>query len=317
VWRSVEGNSKFLCLLQSNFFFFFFFFFFFLSFFPLFTFPLRLFFFLSIYFFLSLVASFSFALFQSPLTIARRKQNRTRGKLTEVFQQTAKPEATVASPRSASPRSVASPRSCTCPGCSVSLLPDALFCTKCGTNVKNAVKQFCGLCSSAKVAGKSDALICPSCEPDQAGPIQLPRRSMVVDPSAQRDAAMKLHLMPGTLLNVSSTSQSKAKIIKWSQLLLEREVGEGAYSVVYAAKYHQNIPVAVKLLTMDSSQENREDFEREVSVLQSLNHPSIVKFHGAVLEESKVAFVLFSCFFFLKKKTKSSRMSWSFARTAL
>lgn len=64
---------------------------------------------------------------------------------------------------------------------------------------------------------------------------------------------------------------------------------------MYAAKYHQNIPVAVKLLTMDSSQENKEDFEREVSVLQSLSHPSIVKFHGAVLEESKLAYVLEFC----------------------
>jgi serine/threonine protein kinase len=148
----------------------------------------------------------------------------------------------------------------------------------------------------------------------------MPRKSMVVDPSVQRDTTMKLHLTQGTLLNVSSAIQNaKApKHIKWSQLSLDREIGTGAYSVVYAGKYHQNIPVAVKLLTMDSSEENREDFEREVGVLQSLvrekksaekvenfsskiiicflqNHSTIVKFHGSVLEDNKLAYVLEFC----------------------
>ncbi len=229
---------------------------------------------------------------KAPLTIARRKQNRTRGKLTEVFQQVPPqpPKAAVAA--------VSVSSSLSCPKCAKTLLSDALFCTGCGTNVKKAVSIFCGLCSAPKVAGKKgDAQVCPNCDPDQVLPPVLlqPRRSMVVDPNAQRDATMKLHLTQGTLLNVSSAAPSKAKLIKWNQLLLEREVGEGAYSVVYAAKYHQNIAVAVKVLSMDSSEENKEDFEREVSVLQSLSHPSIVKFHGAVVEDNKLAYVLEFC----------------------
>ena len=53
--------------------------------------------------------------------------------------------------------------------------------------------------------------------------------------------------------------------------------------------------MAVKLLKMDSSPENVADFKLEVAVLASLSHPSIVKFHGAVFEEEKLAYVLEFC----------------------
>ncbi len=271
----------------------------------------------------------------APLTFARRKAaNRTRGKLTDVFLQTAAPAAAAApvargrggtSPRSSPPSSPraagaavkpkAQPSSCS--SCSAALVPHALFCTKCGTNVAQATAAFCSVCGGTKVPGKkaSGASVCPKCEPEAAGPVQLARGSMVLDRETTQATGMKLHLLQGTLLNVSAAEgkQLPVKSIKWVQLLLERELGSGAYSTVYAAKvshsllflaffdaqsvfqYHQNIAVAVKLLKMDSSPENVADFKLEVAVLASMGHPSIVKFHGAVFEDEKLAYVLEYC----------------------
>jgi hypothetical protein len=138
---------------------------------------------------------------KAPLTIARRKQNRTRGKLTEVF---SKPPSSPGgdaqkpvSPRPSSPRgggppspriAVAKQENNSCPSCNCAMLAGALFCTKviftrfcfyfvyvlcslqCGTNVSKTQSQFCGLCSATKVSAKSGAaLVCPSCEPELAG----------------------------------------------------------------------------------------------------------------------------------------------------
>ncbi len=246
----------------------------------------------------------------APLTFARRKAaNRTRGKLTDVFQQgppSPRPVAGATSPRGAAaasssprgaPKATPPSRAAPCSSCKAELMPNAVFCTKCGTNVAKATAQFCAVCGGGKVAGKTAAatLVCPKCEPEAAGPVKLPRDSMVVDIETTRTAGMKLHLMQGTLLNVAAAEHAPVKSIKWAQLMLEREIGSGAYSTVYAAKYHQNIAVAVKLLQMDSSSENVADFKLEVAVLASLSHASIVKFHGAVFDEEKLAYVLEYC----------------------
>lgn len=131
--------------------------------------------------------------------------------------------ATATSPRATSPRTGAAPKDAhACSGCATPLLSDSFFCTKCGKNVKEAAAQFCGLCSSSKVAGKSaGTLVCPSCEPDSVGPVQLSRRSMAVNAATEKDASMKLHLTQGTLLNVSSASKTNAKLIKvWCTVFL-------------------------------------------------------------------------------------------------
>ncbi|KAL9657689.1 hypothetical protein ABK040_005042 [Willaertia magna] len=73
-------------------------------------------------------------------------------------------------------------------------------------------------------------------------------------------------------------------IIPVEEIKLERKIGEGGCGTVYSAKWGDNI-VAIKTIRVsDDTEEEEEDFEREVSLLSSLRHPNIVTFYDYVNE---------------------------------
>jgi len=57
------------------------------------------------------------------------------------------------------------------------------------------------------------------------------------------------------------------------------ELGRGSFGVVRAARW-RHTPVAIKILYEDSQAEDRELFEREVTMMATLHHPNIVQFFG-------------------------------------
>ncbi|XP_006759561.1 PREDICTED: BDNF/NT-3 growth factors receptor [Myotis davidii] len=77
--------------------------------------------------------------------------------------------------------------------------------------------------------------------------------------------------------------------IKRHNIVLKRELGEGAFGKVFLAECynlcpeHDKILVAVKTLK-DASDNARKDFHREAELLTNLQHEHIVKFYGVCVE---------------------------------
>ncbi|TYZ58797.1 hypothetical protein PybrP1_001573 [[Pythium] brassicae (nom. inval.)] len=72
--------------------------------------------------------------------------------------------------------------------------------------------------------------------------------------------------------------------VRFDDIAIEAQIGTGNFGVVYKALY-QGKHVAVKrLLTQSFSKKSVQDFQREISILSILAHPSVVQFLGAVTE---------------------------------
>jgi serine/threonine protein kinase len=62
------------------------------------------------------------------------------------------------------------------------------------------------------------------------------------------------------------------------------KLGEGYYGVVYYGKYLGN-EVAIKKLKQNIPENVIEKFVQEVNILSNIDHPNVVKYIGAILEE--------------------------------
>jgi serine/threonine protein kinase len=64
----------------------------------------------------------------------------------------------------------------------------------------------------------------------------------------------------------------------------DKQLGQGGFSVCYLVEDEEGLPMAGKFFTRkaSSSRKRLERFEREVKLMQNLNHPNIVKFYDAI-----------------------------------
>jgi len=73
-----------------------------------------------------------------------------------------------------------------------------------------------------------------------------------------------------------------------SEVTLGRKIGEGQFGSVFEGRC-RGIVVAVKVLhETQMSQEDIEDFKKEVGIMVHLRHPNIVLLMGACYEEEKI-----------------------------
>lgn len=81
---------------------------------------------------------------------------------------------------------------------------------------------------------------------------------------------------PGLLAEADSAGWQ----IPWDRIRLGRELGAGAYGVVFEGEY-AGLTIAAKKLRGEIAPDNvKEEFEREVSTLKALRHPNVILFMG-------------------------------------
>lgn len=95
---------------------------------------------------------------------------------------------------------------------------------------------------------------------------------------------------PTTPSQEVSSSRMLPSLIQDSELVLGEKLGSGSFGVVRKGEWHtpsgRVFPVAVKSLRNRSAQtDTLSDFLQEVSTMQSLDHPNIIRLYGVVLTQ--------------------------------
>eukprot|EP00041_Stephanoeca_diplocostata_P035248 m.1235898 g.1235898 ORF g.1235898 m.1235898 type:complete len:226 (-) comp24665_c0_seq124:1193-1870(-) len=86
----------------------------------------------------------------------------------------------------------------------------------------------------------------------------------------------------------------QAWAISEDDLVLDRQLASGTYGTVWAG-YWGHIPVAVKRLKIpldDLDPVSADDFEKEVTSMQSIRHPNLLSFYGAGVTHCGMAFLV-------------------------
>ncbi|XP_035530816.1 non-receptor tyrosine-protein kinase TNK1 [Morone saxatilis] len=86
-----------------------------------------------------------------------------------------------------------------------------------------------------------------------------------------------------------SVSRALPCLIQDSELLLGEKLGSGSFGVVRKGEWHaptgRVLPVAVKSLRSSRQTDTLTDFLQEVTTMQSLDHPNIIRLYGVVLTQ--------------------------------
>ena len=77
----------------------------------------------------------------------------------------------------------------------------------------------------------------------------------------------------------SLAANARNYVIPYSELIIEREIGKGAYGKVYKAKYDGR-EVAVKSMALLKDERERNWMKREISLLKQVRHPNVTEFIG-------------------------------------
>ena len=76
-------------------------------------------------------------------------------------------------------------------------------------------------------------------------------------------------------------------------IINRKRIGKGSFSTIYKGYSTKNNEVyAIKEIVVDKKQ-NKSLVKRELSVLKTLDHPSIVKLHDVIIDTIIIIFILF------------------------
>ena len=87
----------------------------------------------------------------------------------------------------------------------------------------------------------------------------------------------------------------KQHIISADRISIYKEIGEGEFGIVQQGVLtdpnHVTHQVAVKCLSKERMQNNTDEFMKEFHIMQSMDHPNIVRLFGAVLESTEIMLI--------------------------
>ncbi|CAN1253663.1 Serine/threonine-protein kinase EDR1 [Linum perenne] len=79
--------------------------------------------------------------------------------------------------------------------------------------------------------------------------------------------------------------------IRWEDLQLAEEIGQGAFAVVYRGVWNGS-DVAVKVyFANDYKEDTLQDYKKEIDMMKTLRHPNVLLFMGAVYSPERMAMV--------------------------
>ncbi|KAK8940589.1 Serine/threonine-protein kinase CTR1 [Platanthera zijinensis] len=79
--------------------------------------------------------------------------------------------------------------------------------------------------------------------------------------------------------------------IRWEDLVLGEEIGEGSYAVVYRGLWNGS-DVAIKVYArMDYRESILLDYKKEIAIMKKLRHPNVLLFMGAACSSERLAIV--------------------------
>lgn len=111
----------------------------------------------------------------------------------------------------------------------------------------------------------------------------------------QRKAAAvpQLHSDEKRLLNFDpNIIEFSGQLIEFNELNLGDNMGKGGFADVHVAVWKNDIVAVKKLRVNRNSQATKNEFENEIQLLSTLNHPSIVTFYGACVKTPNLAIVM-------------------------
>ena len=83
---------------------------------------------------------------------------------------------------------------------------------------------------------------------------------------------------------------------------LQEKLGKGSYGHVYKAiKKGTAVPVAIKIISINETDDGLNDVRKEIKILSECNHPNIVNYLGSYFKDDNlwVGFLKFLLFLFL------------------
>ncbi|PRP78274.1 LRR receptor-like serine/threonine-protein kinase GSO1-like [Planoprotostelium fungivorum] len=109
----------------------------------------------------------------------------------------------------------------------------------------------------------------------------------------RREATRQLAMIDVSQLNTSTVKKS---LIDYDELRDTRQIGQGAFGIVYRAKWRETL-VAIKQIRAEFvTQKQLEEFLREVGILQNLKvHPNIVTFIGMTFPPQSLSLITEFC----------------------
>lgn len=83
------------------------------------------------------------------------------------------------------------------------------------------------------------------------------------------------------------------EIINWEDLEIGAKLGSGGFGDVHVAIWKGRCQVVIKKLRVQRVHEKKRlEFQREIKVISSLNHPSVVQFYGACIVTPNIGIVM-------------------------
>ena len=87
----------------------------------------------------------------------------------------------------------------------------------------------------------------------------------------------------------------KQHIISAERISIYKAIGQGEFGIVQQGVLtdinHGTHQIAVKCLSKDRMQNNTDEFMKEFNIMQSMDHPNIVRLFGAVLESEQIMLI--------------------------